>query len=220
MIEPILAGDDHPETLRTDDVQYVRDLGLIRTTGNLQIANPIYQEVIPRELTYSTQVTITRDAAWFIMDDGRLNMHKLLHDFQTFFREHSEHWVERFQYKEAGPQLLMQAYLQRIINGGGEIRREYGLGHRRTDLLVIWPHGDNQVQQQVQKTVIELKMRYGKLDKTIEAGIRQTWYYMDRAATDDGHLIIFNRNPNTPWSEKIFTRTETYNGTAIQVWGM
>ena len=33
--------------------------------------------------------------------------------FQTVFREHSEHWIERFQYKEAGPQLLLQAILQR-----------------------------------------------------------------------------------------------------------
>ena len=28
----------------------------------------------------------------------------------SILREHSEHWVERFQYKEAGPQLLLQAF--------------------------------------------------------------------------------------------------------------
>ena len=39
--------------------------------------------------------------------------------FQTFFREHSEHWLGRFDYQEAGPQLLLQAYLQRIVNGAG-----------------------------------------------------------------------------------------------------
>ena len=33
--------------------------GLITTVGQLRIANPIYQEVIPRELTYSTQLPIT-----------------------------------------------------------------------------------------------------------------------------------------------------------------
>ena len=42
----------------------------------------------------------------------------LIAAFQTFFREHSEHWVQRFeQYQEAGPQLLLQAHLQRIVNG-------------------------------------------------------------------------------------------------------
>ncbi|MEM7128269.1 MAG: hypothetical protein AAF702_18200 [Chloroflexota bacterium] len=45
-------------------------------------------------------------------------MNQLLIEFQTFFRENSEHWVERFYYKEADPHLLMQAHLQRIVNGG------------------------------------------------------------------------------------------------------
>ena len=34
---------------------------------------------------------------------GGLDLGKLLSALQAFFREHSEHWVERFQYKEAGP---------------------------------------------------------------------------------------------------------------------
>lgn len=41
--------------------------------------------------------------------DGRLDLSKLLAAFQEFFREHSEHWIEHFDYKEAGPQLLLQA---------------------------------------------------------------------------------------------------------------
>ena len=39
--------------------------------------------------------------------------------FQTFFRENSEHWKERFAYPEVWPQLLLQAFLQRALNGGG-----------------------------------------------------------------------------------------------------
>ena len=35
------------------------------------------------------------------------------------------------------PQLLRQAFLQRLVNGGGPVEREYGLGRGRTDLLVI-----------------------------------------------------------------------------------
>ncbi|HPY60836.1 MAG: hypothetical protein BWY45_03118 [Euryarchaeota archaeon ADurb.Bin294] len=52
-------------------------------------------------------------------------MKRLLQEFQQFFREHSEIWLERFSYREAGPQLLLQAFLQRIVNGGGRITREY-----------------------------------------------------------------------------------------------
>ena len=65
-------------------------------------------------------------------------MPKLIEAFQQFYRENAEIWLARFSYKEAGPQLLLQAFLQRIVNGGGRIDREYGLGRRRTDLLVIW----------------------------------------------------------------------------------
>ncbi|MCB0062220.1 MAG: AAA-like domain-containing protein [Caldilineaceae bacterium] len=217
VIEPILAGQTEPERLPLDDVQYVEDLGLITTHQQLRIANKIYQEVIPRELTYTTQLTITHETAWYVAPDGRLDMEKLLIAFQEFFRLHSEHWVERFDYKEAGPQLLLQAFLQRIINGGGRIEREYGLGRERTDLLIVWPYDE---QGAVQRVVIETKLRHGKLDTVITKGLAQTWAYMDRSDTTHGHLIIFDRSTSRSWDEKIFKRNETHNGVGITVWGM
>lgn len=39
--------------------------------------------------------------------------------FQQFFRENSAAWLTGIDYKEAAPQLLLQAFLQRVINGGG-----------------------------------------------------------------------------------------------------
>lgn len=215
VIEPILAGTTEPELLPTDDVQYVADLGLITTRGQIRIANPIYQEVIPRELTYSTQLTISHQPHWYIDADGRLQMYKLLAAFQQFFREHSESWLERFAYQEAGPQLLLQAFLQRIINGGGQINREYGLGRQRTDLLIIWPY-----PQTMQRIVIETKLRRGKVRTTIDKGLAQTWNYLDHAGADEGHLIIFDREPGKAWEEKIFTQDESYQGRTIHVWGM
>ncbi len=121
VIEPLLAGYRLAEGFRQDDVDYLVDLGLIKQDvgGGIRLANPIYQEVIPRELAWTIQSGMAEQLAWYVNPDGRLNMIKLLTAFQEFFREHSEHWVERFQYKEAGPQLLLQAFLQRIVNGGG-----------------------------------------------------------------------------------------------------
>jgi len=215
IIEAILAGSVQPERLPEDDVWYVRDLGLITTQGQLRISNKIYQEVIPRALTYTTQLTITHQPAWYIQPDGRLDMDKLLAAFQQFFRQHSEHWVERFDYKEAGPQLLMQAFLQRIVNCNGRIEREYGLGRMRTDLLLIWPHPAG-----VQRVVIELKILYGTLETTIAKGLEQTWQYMDKCGTDAGNLVVFDRTPDRAWETKIFRRPESYQGQVITVWGM
>ena len=224
VLEPILAGHQEPEKIPTDDLYYVRDLGLIRVDGHMRIANAIYQEIIPRELTYTTQMTITHDPLWYISPDHRLDMTKLLSAFQEFFREHSEHWIERFQYKEAGPQLLLQAFLQRIVNAGGRIEREYGLGRMRTDLLVIWGKGAGRKAQGgghgVQRVVIELKILYKSMEQTIMQGLQQTYKYMDRCGTDDGHLVIFDRREGISWEEKIFRRKETYQGKEIVVWGM
>jgi hypothetical protein len=216
VIEPILSGVDTPEEYPVDDLTYVRDLGLIKTEGQVRIANRIYQEVIPRELTYVTQLTISEEPQWYIRpDDGRLDMSKLLAAFQDFFRQHSESWGGRFRYKEAGPQLLMQAFLARIVNSGGRIEREYGLGRKRTDLLVVWPYPGG-----VQHVVIELKILYGDLDKTMQKGLQQTWEYLDKYGAEQGHLIIFDRRCQKSWQEKIFCRQETYQGQTITVWGM
>jgi hypothetical protein len=215
VIEPVLAGEGGREQIPSDDVAYVRDLGLITTEGQIRIANRIYQEIIPRELVWTTQLTISQEPAWYISADGRLEMTKLLTAFQQFFREHSEHWVERFEYKEAGPQLLLQAFLQRIVNRGGRIEREYGLGRKRTDLLVIWPYPGG-----VQRVVLELKVANGVSESVRQAGLQQTWEYVDRCGAEAGHLVIFDRSAGKSWDEKIYHRTESYQGHAIEVWGM
>ena len=189
--------------------------------GQLRIANRIYQEVIPRELTYSTQVTISSRLRGISVRMAHSIWTSSLAHFRHFFREHSEHWVERFQYKEAGPQLLLQAFLQRIINGGGRVEREYGLGRMRTDLLIIWPYKVVvQNKSAVQKVVIELKVLHKSLDDTIDQGLKQTVEYMDRCNTDQGHLVIFDRSEGKRWEEKIFKREEKYQNKTITVWGM
>ena len=227
VVEPLLSGAEAADAVPPDDLQYVRDLGLVTRSGPVAIANPIYREVIPRDLTYTTQeISIHHDPAWFVGRDGALRMDKLLAAFQEFFREHSEHWVDRFQYREAGPQLLLQAFLQRIVNGGGRIEREYGLGRMRTDLLLIWPgggsHGPANVRDSssAQKVVIECKVLHRSLERTLSEGLAQTRDYMDRCRAAEGHLVVFDRTDGRPWSEKIFRRDEIEGGTPITVWGM
>ena len=159
VIETILAGSDEP-AFSGRDLEYVRDLGLIAQDDPVRLANPIYGEVVPRELTYAVQAGLVQETAWYVTPDGGLDVVKLLAAFQTFFREHSEHWSRRFAFQEAWPQLLLQAFLQRIVNGGGRVEREHGLGRRRADLVILWPQrGDKR------KFVVELKVRRGSLER-------------------------------------------------------
>ena len=218
VIAPVLSGSGGPETIRPDDLQYVRDLGLVARDAPVRVANPIYREVIPRDLTWTTQEFLPHDPAWYVDADGGLNLARLLAGFQEFFREHSEHWMERFQYREAGPQLLLQAFLQRIVNSGGRVEREYGLGRMRTDLLIIWPAGAPPTH--TRRMVIECKLLRGSREETIRTGLEQTRAYMDRCGAAEGHLVIFDRTEGKPWRDKLFRHERTDGGEPVTVWGM
>ena len=236
VVEPLLSGGED-RSFSTRDLEYVRDLGLIAVDDPLRVANPIYAEVVPRELTYAAQAGLTEDPAWYVDVDGGLNVPKLLSAFQTFFREHSEHWSKRFQYQEAWPQLLLQAFLHRIVNSGGRIEREYGLGRGRTDLLIVWPRrggesvagrsraggvrvGGGQAVR-VDRIVIECKVLHGSLERTLSEGLEQTAAYMDRCAAAAGHLVVIDRAPGKRWDEKVFhRRMQSRRGVAIDAWGM
>ena len=171
--------------------------------------------MVPRELTWVVQEEFDQETAWYVDADGGLDMGKLLSAFQAFFRQHSEHWVERFEYKEAGPQLLLQAFLQRIVNSGGRIEREYGLGRGRTDLLIVWPQGE-----QTRLFVVECKVLHKGLEQTIAEGLEQTAEYMDRCAAEAGHLVIFDRREGRRWADKVFhDRRAADSGVEIDIWG-
>ena len=223
VIEPVLSGDAAgADKASPDDVEYVRDLGLLARRGARRIANPIYQEVIPRELVYADEDMILHETQWYVKPDGDLDMDGLLAGFQGFFREHSEHWIERFQYKEAGPQLLLQAFLHRIVNAGGRIEREYALGRRRTDLLIVWPprpKGAAAPGAPAHRHVVECKILRGGLEAAIREGVEQTLDYMDKCRAESGHLVIFDRDESKPWEEKLYRREESLDGRNVTVWG-
>ena len=224
VIEPILSNSDEAEEglVPNDDVLYVQDMGLIKVEKGKprRIANGIYREIIPRELTWSTQDALPQQPQWYQRADGSIDMEKLLLDFQQFFRQNSDSWIGKFDYREAGPQLLLQAFLQRIVNGGGYIDREYGLGRGRTDLLVRKPLTTG-YGGPVQRIVLELKIRKNSMERTIEDGLRQTAEYMDCVgAADEGHLIIFDRSATKSWEERIWHKSCTHEGHTIMVWGM
>ena len=196
VVEPILSGREAKHDKR--DLGYVRDLGLLAPDSPARIANPIYREVVPRELGYVLQDSLGIQTNWYLADDGRLDMTKLLTAFRTFFGEHAEHWLAHLgDYREAAPQLILQAYLQRIVNGGGRIEREYGLGRERTDLLVLWPREPGQPSDLWERFVIECKVLRDSdrksLASTVEKGMEQTLGYMQRCRADEGHLVVMDR---------------------------
>ena len=216
VIEPLLSGGEPEYSAR--DFEYVRDLGLVAPGREVRVANPIYGEVLPRELTWVLQHDIgPQETAWYVLPDGGLDMDRLLAAFQDFFRQNSEHWIRRAQYTEAGPQLVLQAFLHRVVNATGRIEREYALGSRRVDLLVVWPREEGLED----RIVVECKLarRDRSLARTVEEGLDQTAAYMDISGTDEGHLVVFDMREERSWRERVYREERERSGRRIVVWG-
>ena len=61
VIEPLLSGGDAKYTPR--DFEYVRDLGHVAPDAPLRIANPVYAEVLSRELTWVLEHEMSQQTA-------------------------------------------------------------------------------------------------------------------------------------------------------------
>jgi len=215
VVEPMIMGESTQLERMSDDFNYVKDLGLIRLENKTIVAgNPIYGEVIIRTLTYDKQATLESSERFSEYEmpkyykNGIVDMNLMLQDFQQFWRENSDIWQERFQYKEAAPHLILQAFLQRVFNGGGDVHREMATGKDRLDLCIEY-HG--------KKYPIELKINRGK--QSVEKGIEQTLRYMDTLDCNEGWLVAFDRDNEKLWDEKIYQKREVVEGKTVNVFG-
>ncbi|MCP4694609.1 MAG: ATP-binding protein [Desulfobacterales bacterium] len=209
--EAIIGGEILSPDRLSDNMAYVQDLGLITRKAPIRFANPIYAEIIPRVLNYSLQVSFNQDLvdpAWYIRD-GRLDMEALIEAFQKFYRRHSEAWLEKYDFREVGRQLLLMAFLQRIINNGGTIEREMAVGNGRCDLFVTF--GPD-------RFIIELKLRRDRY--SVEDGLEQIERYMARMDMPRGYLIMFETNPGISWEDRIYRKEMEQNRKTIILIGM
>lgn len=209
VIEPIVAAELHDQEIPKDDIELVKDLGLVTSSpAGLAIANPIYREVIPRALTSVTEDLLPLNRSRYIGADGRLLFDRLLEGFAAFWCEHSESFLGRQPYAEAAAQLIFMAWLQRVVNGGGFIDREYAAGSGRIDLAVRWPLPGGGVE----RWALELKVwRQGKPDP-LARGLEQLGAYLDRLGLTDGTLVLFDGRPGAPPAAERATREEIEHG--------
>jgi hypothetical protein len=196
ILEPMIAGDAIvPDPTFDDDFSYVADLGLIAKDKPARIANPIYQEIIVRVLSSVIEAQVMAEPRSFVTSDGRLDFDRLLHEFADFWRENGDILSDRREYHESAPHLVFMGYLHRLVNGGGQIGREYGVGRGRLDLLIQWPYSDGHGNKVVQREAIELKVWHPRAKDPLPAALRQLDGYLKRLDLDHGTLIIFDRRP-------------------------
>jgi hypothetical protein len=203
VIEPILTGEPDPDLAKGEAFRQCMDLGLVDLErGTPIIANPIYREVIARHLTYGQQLAIPEPEWQWEKPDGSLDMDMLLKEFQSFWRQNSELWEFKTKsgYTEAFPHLLLMAFLQRVLNGGGHIERECAAGRGRMDLSI---------EYEKHRYIIEMKLlrSYHSPEAFRKKGIEQVLKYRDKFGSQTPtYLIIFDRRPESKsksWDDRI-----------------
>jgi hypothetical protein len=220
VIAPMILGDEATPSPR--DVEYCVDLGLIkRSKLGIRIANKIYQEIIPRVLTESIQdYFYAKFKPDWLNPDGSLCMATLLTMFKDFWNQNREIWGTTTEgYLEAAPQLLLQAFLQRVVNGGGIVEREYAIGRQRSDLMVSWRYGQDGTTS-YQYIVLELKTidKYKNYNALLSKGLAQTAEYAYKCGQKDAYLLIFDKDGSQGWAPDEPIESHTENGIAIELW--
>ena len=89
------------------------------------------------------------------------------------------------------------------MNGGAHIVREFALGRGRLDVCVAYAGKNYPVE-------VKLSGR-----RTRDKNLEQTAGYMDKCEAKEGWLVIFDRDPEKPWEEKITWSTESVQGGKI-----
>lgn len=209
IVERVMVGEELQEDVLADDLSYVLDLGLLKSeSGVLRPANPMYSEIMGRYLSWGTQQYVLRNVTevpW-VKDNG-LDMAGLMAAFQQFWRENADEMAVPFEYREAYPQLVLQAFLQRVLNGGGEIIREMALGKKAMDLGISFRGA---------KYAVECKKRTF-YDKSHEKAYAQIYAYMDRLGVSEGWLMVFDTDFTKPWEERIASEDIAREGKTIHL---
>ncbi|MFP2928086.1 AAA family ATPase [Pyxidicoccus sp. 3LG] len=213
ILEPMLAGlalGDVPQ----DDLRFVQDLGLVRmgTSGGVEMANPLYREVILRVLSSTAFASLPpmRSAPPWLRADGRLDMERLSEAFLAFWRQHGQPLLGTAPYHEIAPHLVLMAFLHRVANGGGTLEREYAIGTGRMDLCLRYG---------LDTLAMELKVwRDGEKDP-VDEGLAQLDRYLAGLGLDTGWLVVFDRRSGQPpISERTdATRAQTPSGRRVTV---
>ncbi len=220
---PVLAGAEQPADLEySDDLSFVRDLGLITEEGTEgpRIANPIYAEVISRALAEQVvpspaALPTARD---FVLPNGRFDVPGALTSLAAFWRTHGKMLGDGRPYEEALPHAFLFAWLDRAVNGDGDVVREYATGGGRADLYLRWRYTTREGTRAEQREVFEVKThRPGKANPLKDA-ILQLEDYLNHLGLSSGYIVIFDqRSQSTPAADEPLTTQTSPSGHSITI---
>ena len=138
-----------------------------------------------------------------------------MHAFLEWWRENAAPLEEASDrgYVEAVPYIVFMAFLQRVVNGGGRVTREYAAGRGALDILVEYAG---------EKHVFERKRvpaRHVARERVRERGLAQVVGYLDTVGVREGWLLIFDQRPGLTWEERLTVEDVEIDGKRLHVRG-
>ncbi|MDR0506429.1 MAG: hypothetical protein LBH32_06395, partial [Dysgonamonadaceae bacterium] len=89
----MISGETDTNLVQSEGFRLCMDWGLVVIeNGSSQVVNPIYREMLAREMTYGAQLAIPEPNWRWQKNDGTLDMDNLMREFQKFWRKHSAVW--------------------------------------------------------------------------------------------------------------------------------
>ncbi|MDR1871481.1 MAG: hypothetical protein LBS60_06070 [Deltaproteobacteria bacterium] len=236
----VIAGASLKGSEYDDDRKYCLDLGLVALDEKkcLRPANAIYQEIISRTLTDKVQELLDEKIERIVWNDGQIVLvSAVLREFQKFWRENAftfpfrinEPQIQSFlekidnlpnktlikeilklvsqKYDEAAYLIILMAFLQRVVNGGALVHRQFAEGRGAVDLRVSFKD---------RKYLVECKI---KENLSEEKSLDQLARYLSSAGEKEGWLVVFDRDRDKSWDEKLTWKTTSHKGLTIHIIG-
>ena len=187
----------------------------MRDHEGAQPANPIYREVLARQVGLRIQESLNQPWWPWRTPDGRLDFPALIDAFLDWWRD-NEGAVKAHgnkNYPEALPHLALMAFLQRVVNSGGHVTREYAAGRGAVDLVVHY--GSD-------RFVLEIKRVFtgGHTPERVrEEGVAQLGRYLDELGEREGWLVIFDQRDGQAWGDRLWREERQVDGRTIRLLG-
>ncbi len=214
IVESVLLGDEHV-AYNSDDFRYVTDLGLVVSDrGGARAANRMYQEILARELSVERQDNTPLPWWPWRRTNGTLDFPALVGAFRDYWRENADIITEHLpDFPEAVAHIAYMAFLQRVVNGGGRVEREFAAGRGAVDLVVDYAG---------ERFVTEIKrVRPRDSHDTVRAqGLAQLSRYLDTLGMTEGWLLIVDQHPGRTWAERLWTEDTVYEGKTLHLAGV
>ncbi|MBO1317001.1 hypothetical protein [Acanthopleuribacter pedis] len=184
VVEPLLIAADAPYFLEPSHLEEARALGLVQGFAPVRFANRLLEEWIPRRMVLGNDQYLSRQAE-VVVEEGGLNFVVLLSECQRYFSGEGRRILTSMPYQQAGPLLMLQGFISRLVRNHGRIEREVDALRHMITLFIFWQSGDD-----IQTVILGLKVLDQRREATLHGDLAQIGRFMNLCETKEGHLVV------------------------------